>query len=463
MTDLEIAVVIADDKLHAYLVLRKLGDRPAVTRQELEQILSDHHVCHGVQWDVVERIAHDPSAFVGDPVLVAKGDPPVHGVDGSIRMLVEESESVRPSETESGAVDFREVRRLSNVRKGQKIAERIPAQPGVDGKSVTGAVLPAKRPKEAVFKLGKNVVLDPDRLSLYAAIDGLVVRTEGDKINVFPVYEVNGDVDYRVGNIDFVGNVVIRGNVRDGFRVRADGDIRVIGGVEGAELFAGGSIEITAGIFGHQKGLVKAGKNVKCSFILDANVEAGENVIVSQSIMHSQVRAGIGVFCEGNKGLIVGGTIQAGERVRARTVGNAMSTPTSLEVGVRPELRNELVALRNSVKTLTDTLEKTDKALALLDQLAAAGPLPPEKMSMRLKLGNTKKQVSEELAAARERIFEIEKMLDSIDQARVEILSMVYGGTKIVIGRYVRFVNDPISRVYFCYADGDIALRPLKT
>ena len=50
---------------------------------------------------------------------------------------------------------------------------------------------------------------------MYAAIDGLVTKTDKDKLNVFPVYEVNGDVDYNIGNIDFVGTVVIRGQYTD--------------------------------------------------------------------------------------------------------------------------------------------------------------------------------------------------------------------------------------------------------
>ena len=91
----------------------------------------------------------------------------------------------------------------------------------------------------------------------------MVTTTDREKINVFPVYEVNGDVDYNTGNIDFVGTIVIRGNVRSGFKVKADGDIRIIGSVEGAELEAAGSIEISAGIIGQNKGLLKQQKMSK--------------------------------------------------------------------------------------------------------------------------------------------------------------------------------------------------------
>ena len=80
----------------------------------------------------------------------------------------------------------------------------------------------------------ENVVCNAEMTIMYAAIDGLFTLTGGETINVFPIYEVNGDVDYHTGNIDFVGTVVIRGNVLTGFRIRAAGDIRIVGGVEGA-------------------------------------------------------------------------------------------------------------------------------------------------------------------------------------------------------------------------------------
>ncbi|MNN02404.1 hypothetical protein D3C81_1150630 [compost metagenome] len=266
------------------------------------------------------------------------------------------------------------------MQRGQLIAELVPPEPGKAGLAVTGEEIPFKPGKEARFKIGKNVVLNPEQTALYAAIDGLVTRTDKGKINVFPIYEINGDVDYNTGNINFVGTVIVRGNVLTGFRITAAGDIRVVGGVEGAELEAGGSIEITSGIIGYNKGHIKAGHNVKSGFIQDGNVYAGEDVLVTQSIMHSNIRAGRDVICSGSKGLIVGGNIQAGEKVIARIIGNPMSTTTTVEVGVLPELRNELTELRNHFKENLASLDKTDKALILLDQLASVGKLNMEKM-----------------------------------------------------------------------------------
>ncbi|MBB3109418.1 hypothetical protein FHS18_001470 [Paenibacillus phyllosphaerae] len=456
-----IMIHISQDKLTAMLQFDAAADNLECTPAQLMEIIARKGVLFGIQTDVIEKIAKQPKLYMTSQATIAKGEPAQNGKDGYIQFTYDMSDTrSRPAELEDGSVDFKEITQLKNVKKGQLIAEKIPPVPGTPGTLVTGEKVQSKNGKEAFFKQGKNVVLSPDKMGLYAAIDGLITLTDKNKINVFPIYEIKGDVDYKVGNIDFVGTVIVRGNVLTGFRIRAAGDIRIIGGVEGAELEADGSVEITGGILASNKGHVRAGKNVKSSFIQDGNVTAAGDVIVSQSIMHSHVRAGQSVLCAGAKGLIVGGVVQAGNNVVARTYGNTMSTVTTIEVGVRPELREEFLELRKHLKETSDGLDKTEKALNLLDQLAAAGQLTPDKLALRIKLTATKRQAVDEIAQTRERILEIERSLEDTELSKVEVMNTIYGGSKIVIGRYTRFVKDPATRVTFRYSEGDIAMLP---
>ncbi|WNS44814.1 FapA family protein [Paenibacillus sp. MMS20-IR301] len=455
-----LSITFSDDLGIAYLQFIKKDENFSCSVEDLESFLFSHNIRFGIQRDIVQRISSNPEEYFWNRVPIAIGQPAINGKDGRVAMTIDLEEDRKPLEKENGKVDYKELVRLHNVMKGQLIARLIPADKGVSGKTVTGVEMAPRAGKDAHFKVGKNVLIDQDETSMYAAIDGLVTLTDKGKINVFPVYEVNGDIDYSTGNIDFVGTVVIRGNVLTGFTVKSAGDIRVVGGVEGAELIAGGSIEITGGIIGYNKGLVTAGKNVKVSFIQDGNVVAGEDVIVSQSIMHSNIRAGRDVLCNGSKGLIVGGTVQAGERVVARTIGNTMSTATAIEVGVVPELRNEINELRQELRQLLENEDKTNKALYLLNQLANNGQLSPDKVALRVKLNATKQSHIREEKRIKERVLEIERMLEDTGKARVDVIKTIYGGSKIVIGRYTRFVKDPTERVSFIYSEGDITLSP---
>lgn len=142
----------------------------------------------------------------------------------------------------------------------------------------------------------------------------------------------------------------------------------------------------------------------------------------------------------------------------ARTIGNTMSTATVIEVGVLPELRDELTELRARLKQQTNSQDKTNKALTILDQLAAAGQLAPERMAMRIKLTSTKKSNEQELLETKSRMLEIERTLEDTSRARVEVKNVIYGGSKIVIGRYTKFIKDSVERMAFYYHEGDISM-----
>jgi len=460
--DTNINIEISADKLTALLNFHYISDQVSYEVADLDEYIRSKGIVHGILYDNLRLIAKDPLAFMKQKIEIAKGTPAGKGIDGKVEFVTKlRKQSVFDESNESETIDFKQIKKLDNVNKGQLIAQLIPPSYGKAGISVKGEPVNATLGKSARFKLGKNVVKNGDGNALYSAIDGLITITDQEKINVFPVFEVNGDVDYAVGNIDFVGTVVIRGNVLTGFKIKAVGDIRVIGGVEGADLESDGSIEITGGIMASGKGQVKAKNNIKCSFIQDANLSAGHNIIVSQSIMHSFVRAGHSVECNSSKGLIVGGTIQAGEGVSARTIGNSMSTNTIVEVGVNPTLREEQVELRHSMKEHAENLDRTEKALVILDQMAAAGKLTPDRFAMRQKLINTKQQTANSVADMKDRLFEIEKLLENSEKASVSVKNTVYGGVKIVIGRYTRYIKDSTSNIQFKYEDGEIVMLPI--
>lgn len=281
--------------------------------------------------------------------------------------------------------------------------------------------------------------------------------TENGKINVFPIYEVNGDLDFETGNIDFIGNVVIRGSVPSGFKITAGGDIRITGGVEGAEIEAVGSIHIQSGITAQHKGFVKAGQDIFTSFIVNGMVHAEGNLTVSQSIMHSQITAGGNIECGGAKGLIVGGMLQAGNTLKCRTIGNSMTTSTTIEVGSNPKLSNRLKEIQHETNELATTLSKTDQALQVLDQLnRQLGKLSPDKKELQIKLENTKLQIERKKKDLKSEKTEIEEELKEEIKSCIEVTGIIYPGTKLIFGKYVKFIKDNQQRMRFSLKQREI-------
>lgn len=423
-----ISVSISDDKLGAFITIHKRSDHIVVKARELKEYLEMNGVIFGFMDDILRAIEDNPKNFVGQKTLVAQGRSAVDGKDGYIEYVYDltKKNQATPLELENGRVNYRELIAIHNVTRGQRIATKIPPERGITGTAVDGAVLPAKDGKEARILIGKNVVLDGEKENVYSLIDGVMSR-QGNKISVFPIYEVNGDVDYSVGNINFIGTVIIRGNILTGFRVVASGDIQVYGSVEGAELEAGGDIAVSHGILGQHKGYIKAQGTVTSSFIQDAKITAGKDVIVLQSILHSEVYAPHEIICTGKKGLIVGGTLLAGHKIECRTLGNMMAQETHVEVGVQKELWDELRELRERLRYL-NAYKPKDKT---------------------------------EQHQIQERIMEIDHIFhEEASTARVVCKGIIYPGTHIVMGKQTYVARDVIQNMYFKLIDGEITMIP---
>jgi len=90
---------------------------------------------------------------------------------------------------------------------------------GVDGVNVFGKTIDFKKGRNVDFNNGKNTYISQGGLQLKANTDGCVEISNG-KVYVNDVYVVN-DVDNETGNIDFVGDVVINGDVKAGFSVKS--------------------------------------------------------------------------------------------------------------------------------------------------------------------------------------------------------------------------------------------------
>ncbi len=240
-------------------------------------------------------------------------------------------------------------------------------------------MIPAQKGKDCDLAVGKNVKLSEDGLSALAEINGQVLLL-GGKINVEPIYTVPGDVNLRTGNILFLGTVVVRGNVEDGFSVKAAGNIEVFGSVGKCTLDAEGDIVVHQGIAAKTEGKVRCGKSLYSKFIEHAHVDAGENVVVTDGIVHSHVDANKMILCQGKRAQIVGGRLRASEEINSKILGSVAGTETLLEVGYDPRSKERLVALESARREVEKALEEVELNIKTLETLQKVQKkLPPEK------------------------------------------------------------------------------------
>jgi uncharacterized protein (DUF342 family) len=455
-------ISISSDLLTATLKYKKNNFSIPITEENVTALINQKKISYGICTQNISNFISQPDTYMGQEVVIAEGLEPLDGEDAYIEMIYQQKDKKAPKENEDGSIDFYSMIEIANVDPGQLLAKKISATEGVDGISVLNTEVKEKVGKDLKVKPGKNVVMKQDTQELYSAIAGQVSLSEVNKINVFPIFEVNGDLDFEIGNIDFVGNVVIRGSVPTGFKVKAKGDIRITGGVEGAELEAEGSIRIQSGITAQQKGFIKAGRDVETTFIVNGTIMAEGNVEISQSIMHSEISAGESIICLGAKGLIVGGALQAGKSVKCRTIGNMMATPTTIEVGASPKLINRLKEVQLQLKEQMVTIGKTDQAIHVLNQiLSKLGKLPDDKRKLQFKLMNTKFQVEKVINQLKQELKELQEATADASLASVEVTGHIYQGSKLVFGKYIKYIRDSEQRVKYRLEHDEVVSNPL--
>ena len=440
--DVVIGVEVSKDEMKGTIVVSppSMSGSEASFDMIKRAILQQGVVDACIKEDKIKEFVDTPVYNV--PFEVAEAILPVDGHDAYISYNFEtDPRKLKAQVDEEGKVDYKKLNNIQNVIADQPLAQKIPAERGKGGKTLFGRYLEAKNGKDIQIQLGANVKLDRDGVTIKAEIDGEVMLVNG-KVTVEPVKYLDA-VNVKTGDIKFVGTVVIKGNVQEGYKVEAT-NIEVNGIVDKSRLEATGNIIVRQGIFGKGEGFIKAGKSLWAKFINDTTVEVEENVIVSDSIVNSSVTAMKNIVLRGKKAQIIGGHLMATEEICARKVGSpGGGTETILEVGVDPRAKKRLEELQNMQAKATKEYENCDLDIQTLEQQKKLRKKLPQEKEEKLKnLKERCEQITEELEKMTTEINSIQEHLRELKAiGKVKVEGDVYAGVKI----YIRDVLDEVK------------------
>lgn len=237
----------------------------AVERKVIHNTLSYGDIMHkleslGVinginQQEVLKALeSTEPSTFE-----IATGIPPRPGKDGWIEIKVKMDTQNGPKEKKDGRVDYREINTIPSIERGKIIAIIHPPIAGEKGYSVLNEPIPAKQTLPIVLKVGKGAMtLDDKLVATESGRPFIEQRGQLVKVNVMPKLNHVGNVDLSSGNIHFMGDIEIFGNVEERMMVEAEGDIIVHQSVNMAKLTSSGAIVTYGNIINSE---ISAGKN----------------------------------------------------------------------------------------------------------------------------------------------------------------------------------------------------------
>lgn len=448
------AIKVTADKLTANLLLRDnvkedLEDIE-ISKEKIVAFLQQQKITFGIRYDSIEKIV-ETFPNVDFPIIIAEGIDKKDGIAGEITYHFDTTTDVDRTEN----WDFRDVMRIPTVTEGEKLATIIPPTKGEEGTTVYGTKIRARPGKPAILRAGKNVTFNESNQSFFSDVQGQV-SVINRRIHVLDVYEVNESISMKIGNIDFPGSVIIRGDVPTGFTIKASGDITIFGLVEAATIIASGSVTVSEGIAGLRTGTIEAGEDVNIGYVNQGIIRAKNDILVENSIMHSECTAENNIIC--NRGNIVGGILSAGGAIIANNIGNRMNTKTSLSFGMDYKMFEKQTKLEENYETLRDQKEKL---IMLKENYANIDPknIDSKTRITLLRLEYSFQNVEKEMEKIEETLAEINATLGDVDRAYLKVKGTIYPNVTVSFGKYKRTIEKEYIDVTIVTDKNEIFIR----
>ncbi|MCU4676895.1 FapA family protein [Catenovulum sp. 2E275] len=422
----KIKIRVAEDKMTASVELTAAFGGPNLNEKQIIKCATQKGVVMGIDesalGELVQKIKTGPIGEVYHQVI-ANGQLPKRGDDSTFEYLTKSIKDrvLQPQEVDHGKVDMRDLGSLMSVKPGDPLVRRHPPTKGRAGYNVLGKAVLAEPGSEIPFEIGSGSCISPqDPNLLISEIHGLPYTFEkGARVdNVLELQKI----DVSTGHIDFKGGVIVNGDVSEGMKLKANGNVTIAGFVENAELEIDGDLTVMKGIIGRKTDddsdpeqtafqcNVKVSGNVCAKYIQNAFVDAGKQVQFQGQILHSRIIADsiYGGTDKSPAGKIVGGFYQVSKGVRCATIGAIASTNTIFHL--YPELNEKLEKKQTLIKLLKNKEE-------ILQEIKAAWEHLREDDSSE----NKAKLIEETIASYKLHDKELKKFSKAIEHLNVQI------------------------------------------
>ncbi len=454
--DSKVSVTVVANGSEAYVTAEPpVNGGAEITAEAIMRQLAESGVTYGIIEDAVNKIAD--KKLYGDRTLIAMWKPPVNGVDGTITYHYEKKVEIAPVENEHGFVDYKNLGLVRTVRKGTVIADITLPTEGEPGTDVRGKSLRQVVGKKAAYSVGTNTELTEDGTQIIASIDGNI-NFKSNAFVIDNVVTIAGDVDASVGNINFVGDVVVKGEVMEGFKISSNANIIVAGNVNGASLEADGDIIIKKGCINSK---VVAHGSVTINFCERSDIKC-DGTLTSTNFVICDVYCGE-LCIKGNAGGLMGGKYTSLSSAELPNIGTKNYTPTMLTIGDNALLAEERDSLMMEIEKNNKSINDVTLIINFLNEKKKElRSLPEDKEKI---LGNACRQkilLGVEINNLKKRVEEININLASRQYLTVSCTGYLYPGVKIII-------NDAVFKAETEYVrtrirldeDGTICAAPL--
>lgn len=330
---------ISEDKMQVILqeIPVEVMSRPDInfSPEWIKAELSKAKVVHGFdEKNIAEAVIMIKEKQNVISKIVAVGEQPKLAVDPFLHATFLDRRPILDTER---VINLRDAQNLQIVGPGEVVAEIRYRQAAVAGTTVFGEKVPAPAPDIGNIAAGDGVERRDDG-KYYSTIQGMP-KVEGTQVWVEKAYIHTGDVNLKSGNIYFDGPVLIQGSIDGGATVVAGGDLTVMGVIGAAYVRTKGQLQALQGINTGGKGVIYASAGLTADFIDNSKVICQDNMVVSKSILNSDIVCGGQVEV---RGILAGGSISTFNDLVVDKLGFARGAKTLCLIGVDWRIQQRL-------------------------------------------------------------------------------------------------------------------------
>jgi len=336
------------------------------------------------------------------------------------------------------AVDYHQAHRVTRVETGQAVASIEPLKEG-EGDSPDGFVIDNP---EDIFTSSVELAEEKGRKLVVRSRKAGFPALENGKISIHDFLSIAGDVNFRTGNIDCPGDVVIKGSIMAGFKVSA-ANLTVAGNIENARIECSENLICHGGIVACQEYPLVCDGSLWCKYLENSHIEAKKNVFIAKSSLHSTIRAGGNITLCHKDSVLVGGRSEAGNSLYSEILGAKWATPTEVILGCDPFLAKELDQARSRLEEVESEFNQLRERIEQINIFlqhedgevipAEAHRLQEERELTENKLGYLKTKLDQ----ARQDCLAIEEKISAFKRAnsdcRLQITSRIFSGVQLTI------------------------------
>jgi len=475
--DATITIEIDKDEMSASAEITKALGGKNLTAKAILTAAQESGVRKGFSKESLLKLAHlaiKESSTAPVSLSIASGKLAKDGKDAYIKHLVESAQSriLRPKKRKDGSVDMRDLGDIICVKVGDPIAQKVPLTSGRDGFTVTATPLLPEPGNDVSLISGEGTEISPKNENILVSTLVGLPKIIDNGMEIDEVYKIK-NVTVATGNIKFTGSVLIDGDVMEGMKVQASGDITIGGFVESAIIEAGGDITISGGIIGRKQEAnennkiknsvnITAGGNIYAKYCQYAQINCSKDVRIEKQLLHSYLnikgKLKVGTD-ELSNGKLIGGYVKVVKSISAGIIGATAGSNTIIN------FEYQLLKFTKLMKSIDERLkidsDKTDKLKISLSKLKR---LPKEKSNLEMITKVTKayqlhaKKMGDILLEKEALEEDIQNYMSSI---YVEATEKLYHGVELIIGKF----NNRSRREYgpskMIYKEREVLIDPL--